>query len=461
MHQEKSRKVGMVSLGCPKALVDSERILTTLKTDGYEIVGDYQGADLVVVNTCGFIDSAKAESLQAIQEALNENGKVIVTGCLSKADKNLKEKFPNLLSVSGPQQYDTVVNAVHQYLPQSKNFQSAANYPNIPKSGIKLTPRHYAYLKVSEGCNHKCTFCIIPSLRGPLLSRSLDDVLNEAQALKNDGVKELVVVAQDTSAFGLDGKYPDILWQGQHIKSNFQNLCEQLSKLGIWVRLHYVYPYPHVDKIIPLMNEGGLLPYLDIPFQHAHPDILKAMKRPASSENVLKRIAHWRSICPDITLRSTFIVGFPGESEAHFQNLLHFLEEAQIDRAGCFKYSQVDGAKSNALKDHVDEDVKEERWHRLMSLQAEISQKRLAAKIGSVQEVIIDEISPTQCFGRTRGDAPDIDGKVIIEGAHQFRQGDIVSLTINDADNFDLYANSSSSKNIGNSSPGKISLKNL
>lgn len=451
----KVQKVGMVSLGCPKALVDSERILTTLKQDGYDIVGDYQGADIVVVNTCGFIDSAKEESLQAISEALNENGKVIVTGCLSNADKNLKEKFPSLLSVSGPQQYDTVVKAVRQYLPASQNARAETIYPKLPASGIKLTPRHYAYLKVSEGCNHKCTFCIIPSLRGKLDSRRIDDVLKEAETLKNDGVKELLIVAQDTSAYGLDLKYEEALWKGKSIKTQFQSLCENLASLGIWVRLHYVYPYPHVDKIIPLMNQGNLLPYLDIPFQHAHPDILKAMKRPASSENVLQRIQAWRAMCPDITLRSTFIVGFPGETEAHFENLLEFLEEAQLDRVGCFKYSKVDGAVSNALANHVDEDIKEERWHALMQLQADISSARLAKKIGSKQQVIIDQASPYECKARSKGDAPDIDGQVIISGLNTFQAGDIVEVKITGADDFDLFADLTSKTN------EKISLKNL
>lgn len=451
----KVQKVGMVSLGCPKALVDSERILTTLKGDGYDIVGDYEGADIVVVNTCGFIDSAKEESLQAISEALSENGKVIVTGCLTNADKNLKEKFPSLLSISGPQQYDTVVKAVRQYLPTSKNAQSDNIYPKLPASGIKLTPRHYAYLKVSEGCNHKCTFCIIPTLRGKLDSRLIDDVLKEAEALKNDGVKELLIVAQDTSAYGLDLKYEEVLWHGKSIKTQFQTLCEHLAQLGIWVRLHYVYPYPHVDKIIPLMNQGNLLPYLDIPFQHAHPDILKAMKRPASSENVLQRIQTWRDICPDITLRSTFIVGFPGETDAHFENLLEFLDEAQLDRVGCFKYSKVDGAVSNALANHVDEDIKEQRWHELMQLQAEISSERLAKKIGRTEQVIIDQASPYECIARSRGDAPDIDGRVIIKGLNTYQAGDIVPVKITGSDDFDLFAD------LGSKSTSKISLSNV
>jgi len=437
--QHKQQKVGMVSLGCPKALVDSERILTTLKSDGYEIIGDYDGADVVVVNTCGFIDSAKEESLQAIDEALNENGKVIVTGCLSAADNTLEERFPNLLSVSGPQQYDTVVNAVRKHFPISQNANTHEIYPHIPESGIKLTPRHYAYLKVSEGCNHKCTFCIIPSLRGRLDSRRIDDVLKEAVALKNDGVKELLIVAQDTSAYGLDIKYQEAMWQDRKIKSQFQTLCKELSQLGIWVRLHYVYPYPHVDKIIPLMNEGNLLPYLDIPFQHAEPEILKAMKRPASSENVMTRIKTWREICPDINLRSTFIVGFPGETEAHFESLLDFLREARLDRVGCFKYSQVDGAVSNALASHVNETVKEQRWHRLMQVQAEISRDRLAQKIGRTEAIIIDEASPYTCIGRTRGDAPDIDGRVIIQGKNTYQSGDIINLAIDNSDDFDLF----------------------
>jgi ribosomal protein S12 methylthiotransferase len=451
----KNQKVGMVSLGCPKALVDSERILTTLTSEGYDIVGDYDGADLVIVNTCGFIDSAKAESLQAINEALSENGKVIVTGCLSKADQQLQEKFPELLSISGPQQYDTVVKAVRQHLPNSQTVQNSNLYPNLPASGIKLTPRHYAYLKVSEGCNHKCTFCIIPSLRGKLDSRRIDQVLQEAEALKNDGVKELLIVAQDTSAYGLDIKYEQAIWNGKTIKTQFQTLCEELSQLGIWVRLHYVYPYPHVDKIIPLMNEGSLLPYLDIPFQHSHPDILKAMKRPASSENVLKRVQTWREICPDINLRSTFIVGFPGETEQHFQHLLEFLHEAKLDRAGCFKYSKVDGAVSNKLHNHVDEEIKEQRWHDFMETQTKISRQQLAKKVGKKESIIIDESSPFECFGRSRGDAPDIDGRVIIQGSNTFKPGDIIEAKITNSDDFDLFVD------LNSKSTDKISLENL
>ncbi len=453
MNSKPKPKVGMVSLGCPKALVDSERILTQLSQDGYELVDGYESADLVVVNTCGFIDSAKEESLQAINEALNENGKVIVTGCLSNADRNLKQKFPNLLSVSGPQQYDSVVNAVHQYLPQSIKLENSI-YPSLPASGIKLTPRHYAYLKVSEGCNHKCTFCIIPDLRGKLSSRLIDEVLKEALILKNDGVKELLVVAQDTSAYGLDLKYQTAHWQDREIKTQFKALCEELASLGLWVRLHYVYPYPHVDEIIPLMNEGYLLPYLDIPFQHAHPDILKAMKRPASSENVLKRINTWRDICPDINIRSTFIVGFPGETDEHFESLLNFLEEAQINRAGCFKYSEVEGAVSNQLANHVDEDTKEERWHALMALQASISSELLAKKVGKREKIIIDESSAMNCIGRTQGDAPDIDGLVHIKGLNEFKQGDIVELMITGSDDFDLFVDLSAQGR-------KISLSNI
>lgn len=453
MHPNNKPKVGMVSLGCPKALVDSERILTQLSQDGYELVDGYDNADLVVVNTCGFIDSAKEESLQAINEALNENGKVIVTGCLSKADNQLKEKFPNLLNISGPQQYDSVVNAVHQYLPQSASLEQSI-YPSLPASGIKLTPRHYAYLKISEGCNHKCTFCIIPDLRGKLSSRLIDEVLDEAVLLKNDGVKEILIVAQDTSAYGIDLKYQHTSWQNKSLKTQFRTLCEELSTLGIWVRLHYVYPYPHVDEIIPLMNEGFLLPYLDIPFQHAHPDILKAMKRPASSENVLKRINRWREICPDIHIRSTFIVGFPGETEAHFETLLHFLEKAQINRAGCFKYSEVEGAVSNNLNNHVSEEIKEERWHRLMALQTKISAQLLKNKVGNKEKIIIDQSSPMECIGRTRGDAPEIDGQVIIKGLNNFKPGDIVELLITDSDDFDLFVDLSAQKK-------KIALNNI
>ncbi len=427
MTQNAAPKVGFVSLGCPKALVDSERILTQLRAQGYEVVPDYDQANLVIVNTCGFIESAVNESLDAIGEALAENGKVIVTGCLGAKKELILEKHPNVLSVTGPQAYEDVMRAVHQHLPPSHDpFTSL-----VPPQGVKLTPRHYAYLKISEGCNHTCTFCIIPSLRGKLKSRTLDEVMREADKLKQAGVKELLIISQDTSAYGLDlGKV------------QFKALCERMKELGIWVRMHYVYPYKHVDEVIPLMAEGSLLPYLDIPFQHASPRILKLMKRPASSENNLERIKAWRATCPDLTIRSTFIVGFPGETEAEFEELLAFLEAAQLDRVGCFKYSPVEGAKANDLPDPVPEEIKEERYHRFMETQAQISAQRLQAKIGKTMRVLIDEIRDEDIIARSSADAPEIDGLVFIpktEGTH-FKPGQFVDVKIVDADEYDLFA---------------------
>jgi len=436
--QTSGKKVGFVSLGCPKALVDSERILTQLRLEGYEIVPTYENADVVVVNTCGFIDSAKQESLDAIGEAIRENGKVIVTGCMGKNAQEILKVHPKVLSVTGPQAYEAVVGAVHAVIPQPQNHDPFTDL--VPPQGIKLTPRHYSYLKISEGCNHRCSFCIIPSLRGDLVSRSVGEVLDEAERLVNAGVRELLVISQDTSAYGVDLKYQTGFWQGRPVKGSMQGLCEALADLGVWVRLHYVYPYPHVDKVIPLMAEGKILPYLDIPFQHGSSRILKLMKRPAASENTLERIKAWRDICPDITLRSTFIVGFPGETDAEFEELLDFMEEAQLDRVGCFKYSPVDGAKANDLPDHVPEEVKEERWERFMALQQQISAERLQQKVGKQMDVLIDAIEPERAIARSKADAPEIDGLVYVSDPEGLQVGDIVTVTITDADDYDLYA---------------------
>jgi ribosomal protein S12 methylthiotransferase len=433
-----SKKVGFVSLGCPKALVDSERILTQLRLEGYDIVPTYEDADVVVVNTCGFIDSAKQESLDAIGEALRENGRVIVTGCLGKNAEEITRVHPQVLSVTGPQAYEQVVSAVHEVIPQPQNHDPFIDL--VPPQGIKLTPRHYAYLKISEGCNHRCSFCIIPSLRGDLISRPVGKVLDEAERLVNAGVRELLVISQDTSAYGVDLKYQTGFWQGRPVKGSMQGLCEALADLGVWVRLHYVYPYPHVDKVMPLMAAGLVLPYLDIPFQHASARILKLMKRPAASEDTLARIQAWRRDVPDLTLRSTFIVGFPGETEAEFQHLLDFLQEAQLDRVGCFKYSPVDGASANALPDPVPEELKQERWERFMAVQQEISAARLQAKIGSEIEVLVDEIHEDHAVGRSQADAPDIDGVVWLAHPEDLEVGDIVTVTVRDADEYDLYA---------------------
>ena len=431
-----NHKVGFVSLGCPKALVDSERIITQLRAQGYELVSSYQDAGVVVINTCGFIDSAVKESLDTIKEAMAENGRVIVTGCLGAKAEIIKEACPDVLHISGAHAYEEVVDAVHQHLPPPTDPFSQL----IPPQGIKLTPRHYAYLKISEGCNQKCTFCIIPTMRGKLQSYPLTRILAEAQQLKNAGVKELLVISQDTSAYGIDTRYEAVQWQGKTVNTRFYDLCQQLGELGIWVRLHYVYPYPHVDDIIPLMRDGLLLPYLDIPLQHANPRILKLMKRPASSENTLLRIAAWREICPDITLRSTFIVGFPGETEEEFCELLDFLEKAQLDRVGCFKYSPVKGAKANDLADPIAEEIKEERYHRFMQLQASISQQRLMQKRGTTQSVLIDEINEEQMIGRSQGDAPEIDGLVYLPFTPGIKVGDVVNTQIIDSDDYDLYA---------------------
>jgi ribosomal protein S12 methylthiotransferase len=429
-------KVGIVSLGCPKALVDSERIITRLRAEGYQIAPDYKGADLVLVNTCGFLDSAREESLDAIGEALNENGKVIVTGCLGHEKDVITDRHPNVLAVTGPHQYEQVMSAVHEHLP-------APDHPFVslvPESGVRLTPRHYAYLKISEGCNNRCTFCIIPSMRGDLASRRIDAVMREAEQLVKAGVKELLVISQDTSAYGLDVKYAPYTWKGVERQTRFKDLCEGLGELGVWTRLHYVYPYPHVDDVIPMMAEGKILPYLDIPFQHASPKVLKAMKRPGNNEKTLERIKSWRRDVPDFTLRSTFIVGFPGETEEDFQILLDWMEEAKIDRAGCFKYENVTGAASAALPDHVPEEVKEERWHRFMALQAEISDARSQSMIGRTIDVLIDTVDEDGAAGRSKADAPEIDGSVFIEDAGNLKPGDMIEARVTGADEYDLWA---------------------
>jgi len=433
----KAPRVGFVSLGCPKALVDSERILTQLRTDGYEIAPSYDGADVVVVNTCGFIDSARAESLDAIGEALNENGRVIVTGCMGVDENEIREFHPAVLSVSGPQQYEQVVGAVHRHAPFDKDHDPYTDL--VPSQGIKLTPRHYAYLKISEGCNHNCTFCIIPSMRGKLVSRPAGDVLSEAENLVDSGVKELLVISQDTSAYGVDLKYKLDFWGGKPVKTRITELSKALGSLGAWVRLHYVYPYPHVDELIPLMADGLVLPYLDIPLQHGSPRILKQMKRPAAAENALNRIRKWREICPDITLRSTFIVGFPGETDDDFEQLLDFITEAQLDRVGCFQYSPVGGARANDLPDHIPADVMAEREQVFMELQADISRKRLQAKIGHKLEVLVDASDDEGAIARSAADAPEIDGQVYIHDGQQLQAGDMVEVQIEDADLHDLY----------------------
>lgn len=428
-------KVGFVSLGCPKALVDSERILTQLRVEGYEIVPTYNSADVVVVNTCGFIDSAVEESLDAIGEAMAENGKVVVTGCLGARADMIREKFPAVLSISGPADYASVMRAVHAQLPPKHDpFLDLA-----PPAGIKLTPKHYAYLKISEGCNHRCTFCIIPSMRGDLVSRPVDQVLIEAEKLVKGGVKELLVISQDTSAYGVDLRYAEREWRGKQYRTRMTELCHGLSELDTWVRLHYVYPYPHVDEVMPLMAEGKILPYLDIPFQHANPRILKLMKRPAHGEKNLERIRGWRAVCPDLTIRSTFIVGFPGETEAEFEELLDFLREAQLDRVGCFQFSPVTGARANDLPDALPDAVKLERYERFMETQAEISADRLQRKIGSLQRVLIDEINADGAIGRSTADAPEIDGHVIIIDGGKLKPGQFVDVSIESADDYDLF----------------------
>jgi ribosomal protein S12 methylthiotransferase len=434
--KNKIPSVGFVSLGCPKATVDSEHILTRLRAEGYIISASYTDADLVVVNTCGFIDSAVEESLDAIGEALQKNGKVIVTGCLGAKGDVVKQAHPSVLAVTGPHATDEVMEAVHAHLPRLHDPYMDL----VPAQGIRLTPKHYAYVKISEGCNHRCTFCIIPSMRGDLVSRPVGDVMQEAQSLVNAGVKELLVISQDTSAYGVDVKYRTGFWGGKPLKTRMTELAVALGELGVWVRLHYVYPYPHVDEVIPLMAAGKILPYLDIPFQHANQRILKLMKRPASSENVLARIKQWREICPDLTLRSTFIVGFPGETEEEFEELLDFLEEAQLDRVGAFAYSPVDGAVANALPDHIAPEVQQERLARLMLLQEEISEQRLKRKIGKTMKVLVDKVNEEGAIARSSADAPEIDGVVYIENGQQLNTGDFVEVKIIDSDTHDLWA---------------------
>ena len=433
-----SQKIGFVSLGCPKALVDSEQILTQLRAEGYAISPSYQDADLVVVNTCGFIDSAVEESLDAIGEALAENGKVIVTGCLGAKENGavVKKAHPQVLAVTGPQALPEVMSAIHTHLPQPHDPYTSL----IPPQGVRLTPQHYAYVKISEGCNHRCTFCIIPSMRGDLISRPIHEVMQEAEHLVNAGVKELLIISQDTSAYGVDIKYRTGFWQGRPIKTRLIELAQALGSLGVWVRLHYVYPYPHVDDVIPLMAQGKLLPYLDVPFQHANSRILKSMKRPANAENNLLRIQRWREICPDITLRSTFIVGFPGETESDFEELLEFLQEAQLDRVGCFAYSPVEGAAANALSDAVPDEVKEERRRRFMQVQEAISHKRLIAKIGTTMTVMIDNVIDGQIIARSSADAPEIDGVVYVQQKNFGQLGDLITVKITDSDAHDLFA---------------------
>ncbi|WP_445940532.1 30S ribosomal protein S12 methylthiotransferase RimO [Pseudomonas sp.] len=430
-------KVGFVSLGCPKALVDSERILTQLRMEGYEVVSTYQDADVVVVNTCGFIDSAKAESLEVIGEAIKENGKVIVTGCMGVEEGSIRDVHPSVLSVTGPQQYEQVVNAVHEVVPPRQDHNPLIDL--VPPQGIKLTPRHYAYLKISEGCNHSCSFCIIPSMRGKLVSRPVGEVLSEAERLVKSGVKELLVISQDTSAYGVDVKYKTDFWNGQPVKTRMTEMCEALSSMGVLVRLHYVYPYPHVDELIPLMAAGKILPYLDIPFQHASPKVLKAMKRPAFEDKTLARIKNWREICPELTIRSTFIVGFPGETEEDFQYLLNWLTEAQLDRVGCFQYSPVEGAHANLLDNPVPDDIKQDRWDRFMAHQQAISTARLQLKVGKEMDVLIDEVDDQGAVARCYADAPEIDGSVFIASTN-VNPGDKVRVRIVDADEYDMWA---------------------
>ncbi|MFN5998128.1 MAG: 30S ribosomal protein S12 methylthiotransferase RimO [Paracoccaceae bacterium] len=428
--------IGMVSLGCPKALVDSERILTRLRAEGYAISPDYKGADAVIVNTCGFLDSAKAESLEAIGEALQENGRVIVTGCLGAEPEYITGAHPKVLAVTGPHQYEAVLDAVHGAVPPSPD----PFIDLLPATGVSLTPRHYSYLKISEGCNHKCKFCIIPDMRGRLVSRPAHAILREAEKLVEAGVKELLVISQDTSAYGVDRKHDLSPWKGGEVRAHITDLAREMGKLGAWVRLHYVYPYPHVRDLIPLMAEGLVLPYLDIPFQHAHPDVLKRMARPAAAARTLDEIAAWRSVCPDLTLRSTFIVGYPGETEAEFQTLLDWLDDAQLDRVGCFQYENVAGARSNDLPDHVPAEVKQDRFDRFMERAQAISAAKLAAKVGKVLEVIVDEIDEDGATCRTKADAPEIDGNLFIdEGFEGLAPGDIVTVEVDEAGEYDLW----------------------
>ena len=436
---EGGEKVGFISLGCPKALVDSERILTQLRIEGYDITPHYEDAGVVIVNTCGFIDAAKEESLEAIGEAIRENGKVLVTGCMGRGDdaEAIRARHPKVLGISGPAAYEEVLGTIREVLPQ--RHQPDPLIDLIPAQGVKLTPRHYAYLKISEGCNHRCRFCIIPSIRGDLVSRPIGSVMDEAEGLARAGVRELLVVSQDTSAYGVDLKYQTDFWQGRPLKTNLETLASALSELGIWIRFHYVYPYPHVDSIIPMMAAGKILPYIDMPLQHGAPTVLQRMKRPAASEKTLDRIARWRDLCPDLTIRSTFIVGFPGETDAEFEELLRFIEAAQLDRVGCFQYSPVKGAAANQLPDPVPEDVKQSRWEAFMALQQSISAKKLQQKVGTTQALLIDSVSDTGSIGRTSADAPEIDGVVHLPGVTEFQPGDWVEAEITGADDYDLW----------------------
>ncbi|MBM6582051.1 30S ribosomal protein S12 methylthiotransferase RimO [Microvirga sp. BT689] len=428
-------KVSFVSLGCPKALVDSERIITQLRAQGYQLTKEHDGADVVIVNTCGFLDSAKAESLEAIGEAMAENGKVIVTGCMGAEPEQIRDQFPNVLAITGPQAYESVVSAVHQAVPPAHDpFVDL-----VPPQGVKLTPRHYAYLKISEGCNNRCSFCIIPKLRGDLVSRPISDVLREAEKLARAGVKELLVISQDTSAYGLDIKYQPSLWKDREVRTRFFELAKELGELGLWVRMHYVYPYPHVDEVIPLMAEGKILPYLDIPFQHASPRVLKSMRRPGNQEKTLERIHKWRKICPDLAIRSTFIVGFPGETDEDVDFLMQWLKDAKIDRAGCFQYEPVQGAPANDIAGAVPTEVKEERWHRFMQTQQKVSARILKAKVGKTLPVIIDEQGATVATGRTKYDAPEIDGVVYVASRQPLKPGEIVNVRIESSDEYDLH----------------------
>ncbi|MFL5205039.1 MAG: 30S ribosomal protein S12 methylthiotransferase RimO [Microvirga sp.] len=435
MDQTRAPKLSFVSLGCPKALVDSERIITRLRAEGYELARKHDGADLAIVNTCGFLDSAKAESLSAIGEALAKNGKVIVTGCMGAEPETITERFPEVLAVTGPQQYESVVEAVHRALPPRHDpFLDL-----VPPEGVKLTPRHYAYLKISEGCNNRCSFCIIPKLRGDLVSRPIADVLREAERLAKAGVKELLVISQDTSAYGLDIKYQPSLWKDREVRTRFFELAKELGDLGMWVRMHYVYPYPHVDEVIPLMAEGKILPYLDIPFQHASPRVLKSMRRPGNQEKTLERIRKWREICPDLAIRSTFIVGFPGETEEDVDFLMQWLKDAKIDRAGCFQYEPVQGAPANDIAGAVTPEEKEERWHRFMQTQQKVSARILKSKVGKTLPVIIDEQGATVATGRTKYDAPEIDGVVYVASRQALKSGEIVNVKIEASDEYDLH----------------------
>ena len=431
-----SPKIGFVSLGCPKAGSDSEKMLSKIKAEGYEIAQNYHDSELVIVNTCGFIDSAVEESLDAISEAIDKNGKVIVTGCLGERREVIEKRFDNLLAITGSEAYKEVMDAVHMHAPKPID----PHIDLIPPQGVRLTPKHYAYIKISEGCNHTCTFCIIPSMRGKLVSRPIGEIMQEAENLVRSGVSELIIISQDTSAYGVDMKYRPSFWNGRPIKSDLYHLAKNLSQLGVWVRFHYVYPYPNVDNLITLMAEGNILPYIDVPFQHASPEILKSMKRPANAENNLERIVGWRKICPDIVIRSTFIVGFPGETDEQFENLIEFLEQAKLDRVGCFMYSNVEGAVANTISGQVESDIKQARLDRLMNVQKRISQKKLSEKVGSIQTVIVDEISKDFAIARSYANAPEIDGVIFLENPSGLEVGDMLDVKIKSSEDYDLYA---------------------